>query len=495
MTRILAILMAAVMALSCVGTLAETEKATATYTLNDELFDSLAGMLLGGDDEGTQELLGHVKALINNLGLYAAEDDNNGVFQLTLAGQPVLSCAVSRTEDGGLVAVSDLFPSYALTVSGETLNQLMSMLNDEAMQEMVEKVITAIVPRLEAYMTAVMSKVGEPEVGEFAIDGATFTLRVPIEITAQELAELTLDLVAGCAQDLVEAGVIPADQLPDFESAKAELAQSENVPQLSMNLYGTMDAETGEPAINYVVGVIENENDNVLIMGGTVNDQVVYHVLYGAKTYETADAIREAASNGASDAVVVDVIAAGSESFLGLEVDVFAQAFFAVVMEMTKQESLITAQTAYYVLTDAAPLLTVNVVGEMNADIEIAPVEIGERTVLAVEDLIAAYQKDGENAPEITALLQDVAMNGLGTVLGNAANAMPETVMALMNLFSQMSAIPDETVVEETKEAEDDEEIDLSELEEMSEEELEELLNQLFEELELDEAVEEAPAA
>ena len=494
MKKILALALALMLALLQIGAVAENDTAKSTsvyesYTINGDMLDALVSQML--TNEKDLELVHYVRDLINNLTFGVIFDDQAAYIEAALNSKVIATVQAAPTEDGGYIAISDLFPSYAISVSPELI-QAISSFDVEALKAQAEAVANAVLPHVQEYITAVLDKHGEAEVGEYAIDDQTFTVKVPINITSKEFALLTVNMVKAIVAEPALADMIA--MIPDFDAAKidelaAEIEKQEKTPDMELSLYGLVNQETGDVDMKYVTCALVDETSVFAMSGGDLTSQVALHFLTGPATYESLAAIKEAAQNGAPDAIAVDLFVAAADDTVAMELDLFTQMFAALTMQGYMNEQQGALKEALYLGTTSAPLFTQDTVMVKNAT-ELPALNVGERTVIPVEALIAEMQNQEENAerPLITALMEDVQNNGLTVVLTAATEAMPDTVtplitavtqrimeqmQGLQGLFGQDQAEeeqPQETQPEAQEEAEP----------ELSEEELEQLLQELF---------------
>ena len=144
-----------------------------------------------------------VLPLLKNFSLYASAAPTSGELTIKVDGEPAATVSVQQTEDGaGWSAASNLFPTTELTVKTETLqsqeaqDMLTSMiplpigsireqLNPEAFQALLTPVMQVI--------GAFTQSAGEPEVGEFVLDGVTYSMKVPYNITYKEAMTLLIN--------------------------------------------------------------------------------------------------------------------------------------------------------------------------------------------------------------------------------------------------------------------------------------------------------------
>ena len=127
MKKIIALLLALVMALGCVGAFAE-EASQPAFTMafeskvNVEAISQLLPML--GVDESAAAALQAILPLLAETTGQIVIADNGAQFDLGLKGQTVLTVAGEMTESG-LALASDILPSYVITMAKETVEQML----------------------------------------------------------------------------------------------------------------------------------------------------------------------------------------------------------------------------------------------------------------------------------------------------------------------------------------------------------------------------------
>ncbi|MBQ9262781.1 MAG: hypothetical protein IJ189_01055 [Clostridia bacterium] len=479
MKKLLAFVLTLAMALSCIGALAENGvTAYSKATLNDQLFDMLAPMVV--TEESDREMLPYIKNLINNLSVQIHATQEGGYLSYLLADEPVLTLLVQPTAEGGLALYTDLLPHYGISVSADTIAELKKSLTDEEMQAKMMEIIQAMLPYVQEYVTGIFSKAGEAEMGEFTFDGEAFAVKVPINITAQELVLLEARMIQNLAQEEHIAQALSAQGIDAsmFDELIEQFEKQETWPELELAVYGNVNAETMDLDLKYMAAVIRAENQVISISCGEVRGQAALHFIMGDNGYATLEDMKAAASNGAEDVIAVDLFIVPGENAVGVELDVFTEMFLACVFQASGDENGATAQVAYYVTTAAAPLLTVDSKAQ-RTDAALPEFDVSDMRLIAIEDILA--EMDGSEQPLIQALMNDLQNDGVAAVLSQASAALPDTVNPLVAMLGQRMA----------EDQQEDEEEDLPE---MTDEEWEELLGQLFADAKIDKAEEEADA-
>ena len=161
-----------------------TPEAAQTYTLITDVLNVLK--LRGVADKNTIELdlLAEDDPLIT---IGARGDENGGTIASTLLGSKVFF--VSQE-------IINMYKEAILTSLKEALGKQGSNGTDlfEAFKSLDFQKITADLGEIgQKFMASFQEKIGTPEKGEFAVDGFSFTTKVPVNMTYEELMILMLN--------------------------------------------------------------------------------------------------------------------------------------------------------------------------------------------------------------------------------------------------------------------------------------------------------------
>ena len=441
MKKTIALLLALLMLLSCVGGLAEETNTstlpqmpippvtiTSNISINQEAVMNLLPML--GIPEESAGIVQNVLPLLSNLGTRLVYAGNAGQMDILLKGEEVISAAVAQTEDG-VALTSDVIPSYVLVLSNDTLQKLIeqvtSQLNSSTKNLDMEAIMNAAMKYVGEFMEVAQSSltIGEPEAGEFAIEDVPFNVKTPVTVDAKAMALAALNMVKKIAQDeafasvLSSAGAVDLSKL-DEAIANVENSTEENTPAIAFDIYSAVTEEGAASQYFAVVGALDTKTEQV----GVVNVTLLvvapeFKVIVDAPAMEL-NCVATVLVDGSGATATVSAVIKGM--YIGLN----------AVIVMT--DTGLHAEEELYFLNEESPLLTevVDVVfdaAEVTADFS------GEgKTVLNIEQLL--NDKEGQYSGE---LMMDVMNNGLTNLLGKAMNAMPEEVANLMNLLMPAS--------------------------------------------------------
>ena len=267
---ILSMVMALVMAFSCIG-LAATEEGTISFDAKISA-DIPALMVQSGEapaelPEDAQQALNAVNAILNTVTLKGVFEKDAGEVALYAGDDLMLSIGAKKTEEGATIA-STLLGNQVLFLSNEMVQQMQQQIQQQAAtsatasagslnelqnidKEQLGKDVAEIAEKLSK---AFSEKVGEPENGEFTVDGMTFTVKTPVNITYAEASELILNsakelLGKDSMKAVLKAFSQKGDPIEEIDKAieKIKNQPAEEQPELSAAIY------SNDKDDNYVV--------------------------------------------------------------------------------------------------------------------------------------------------------------------------------------------------------------------------------------------------
>ena len=443
MKKLLAMLLALIVALSCTLSLAETADAaalpeitiTGKYAVDREV---LANVLTTfGVDEKTAGIADAAAAVMNELGERLILADNGLELGLSLKGTDLFTL-VGELSDAGISLGSSIIPSYVLTLSGETLAAALQSAAGDVADDLSSLDFSALGEALsghaQTFITSCVSAVsyGEAVPGDYVMDGISYNVMVPINVDMEAIMNaLDTFMNAITADENVQAAV---KQLEDkgfnFSADNSEPLADEPLPKLDFEAYMTMYEEgntTG--ATDVVFKVYPPESEEVATMGDVLVEDDRVRVI--VQIFDTEDA----------DATPVNVmyevnsIDGGQQHHMELYVN---DMYFGFVCSVAVKDA-VTIDSEVYVLDSEKPLLCENVVITQDGQRTVA-LNDGSKQVIALEDLI-----EGENAESLrSTLMMEALFSGIGGIIAGASEAMPEEVGALMSLFTGSDGEPAE---------------------------------------------------
>ena len=422
MKKILALLLALVMALGCVGAFAE-EASQPAFTMsfeskvNVEAISQLLPML--GVDESAAAALQSILPLLAETNGQIVIADNGAQFDLGLKGQTVLTVAGELTESGIAVA-SDILPSYVITLAKETVEKMLQQFTAQSEDAMANVDMNAVVESLTGYFMQFASAVttavsnGEPEVGEFVFEDLdlTFNCRMPIEIDLEAIKTATLTLVDQIKNDENFASLVSA---LGTMGIPVEISENTEVvtPEVTVYAYANVDEEGNN------IGEVNMVTVEVASEGQTVNVTVLMEgqnvIVYVEMPEQNMGVTVRVEPNDSGVFVSCAMNAAGVEAAETLMVTI------GEVLQLSSETYLFDMENPI-----ATDLVTLARSGERDFTV------LDEnKAEITVEQLMA--DTEGEIAG---ALLGDVMSNGLGALLAKVSEIMPDEVAALMTLLS-----------------------------------------------------------
>ena len=314
MKKFLAILMAALMVLSCTAGLAETTVAPArevyAYLTLDR--DFIQSYVAGSMGEGSDTIASLVLDLIEKSAVDVVAT-NGFVTGAVVAGDddvPLCNFSVVTLEDS-VAVTSSLFPNYALRVKAEEVEQLIQQYSNVSLggqqisPEELEQLLTGLAGSVEGYaadLSAYLETLGEKvEVSE---DGTHMSLALTtneaadvVEIIANRLAndEPVKDLLN---KMLADQEMTAEQFIEQMKAAVAQLRAGEAQQLASIDVYNQEDGSVyvevdlaGKALLTFSTGVTDNgENEvNIYIVTckeGTEDWQSVYDAVIAGEDTE-----------------------------------------------------------------------------------------------------------------------------------------------------------------------------------------------------------------
>ena len=434
MKKLFAILMALLLALSCFGAVAEEESfnlpavevpnVTATGAVTIDQDQLLALLPMFGVDE---DMLGMVKAVLPvaaNLGCRVTL--NNGAqIDVQLKGQDVASAALAVTDDG-LTVVSDVIPSYVLTLSKDTIQQFVDQIIEQIKAALGELDLQAIMERVMGYVQEFANEamagivMGEPEAAEVTVNEYTFNMKLPISVDVKVLAKAVVGLVQKVANDEVIAPLLSAADVTlsvdEDTLAQIESTPEDQLPTLNVDLYMIANEDGATEQVYYAEAVADSKSEEVgqINVTALIENQNVNMALSIPSQNITVTFENTITDNYVGNAVNADI----------------AGMYFGDFTNVYMNEESIQVEEELYVMNTDAPLLTANLTVVPGGELTLSFDEEG-KTVLPIEQLMADEEGEAANG-----LLMDVMSNGLNSVLAKAAEAMPEEVTELINMIN-----------------------------------------------------------
>ena len=418
MKKLLALIVALMMALTCLSALADTVVTKVTVD-RDVAKELLPGF---GVPEEQLGMIDAVLAVVNALDVRVTSVADGAQIDIGLNDADALSLGFAA-DDAGATIVSTLFPNYALTIQNETIAQMMEQFmanmpdggeggaggfDMAAMQEVFGG-------HIQKWMEACASagQPGEPVPGEYEFEGLTFDTMVPVTVDMATITQATetllndlladpaaMGMIKGMAQGMAQNSgealneeTFEADFKAGFEEWMSHFPDT-----VTAEVYTNEGDETGAFYM-YAESAYEGEAEPFFTADMLYTDE--QHMTMG---YQMTIEDQTTEAGFSLDGSNMSMYFTMADVFFGLNITVDgAETIFDVYFMNTEQ-----------------PLLSVSVEITEDGD-RTLPVDAEGKTVLAIEDIMA--NGNGEAAQGLYA---DIQTNGLGALMSVAMQQVPE---------------------------------------------------------------------
>lgn len=439
MKRIVALLLALVMALSATVALAEPAQAPKDGLL-------LASTVNIDRDKATQlmdelKLDGNTRKLVDSaLAVVNAASDRlviaeNGIrYEVFLNEAEVLSFTFGKNDEG-VVILSNLIPGYRLVVSNDIVDvvtgvhdivsEIKRAIRTEKKAEAF-KAREAMAPYIADFIIDLLSamRIGEEEKGDFVLQsGKSYNTCMKIGFDRQGVADAMNNTLGKIMQDSLILTVLVNVLVTNEDLANSALV-AENLPVIDFALYANLDdqGEALSPDKAYVASLTlpgQTEACAILELHQSGDSlQALLNIPGGDGTGGISAAFGyvpyDKGINGASAELEVSV----NGNYYG---DVFTIGF-------DEQKEALVAENALYILDSEMPLATGHIA--ISSDAPTLDLSIADGHAIPVESLL--FGEESEKLKKT--LIGKVVFSGL-SVIGKATKAVPEfaNLLALLN--------------------------------------------------------------
>lgn len=448
MKKFLAILMAALMVLSCTAGLAETTVAPArevyAYLTLDR--DFIQSYVAGSMGEGSDTIASLVLDLIEKSAVDVVAT-NGFVTGAVVAGDddvPLCNFSVVTLEDS-VAVTSSLFPNYALRVKAEEVEQLIQQYSNVSLggqqisPEELEQLLTGLAGSVEGYATDLSAYLETlSEKVEASEDGTHMSLALTtneaadvIEIIANRMADD--EPVKNLLNKMLADQEMTADQfIEQMKASVAQLRAGEAQQLASIDVYNQEDGNVyvevdlaGKALLTFSTGVTDNgENEvNIYIVTckeGTEDWQSVYDAVIAGEDTENV-VLYISADYGVDEN-------GAEQSFVFVEANTQGQDVIFSALVSTENAGTIDEEIYVNAGIDLG-ITDDDVAGIVAYSFYTDEYEVPSLEGLTMIDVLSA---DDET---MNALMNDVYTNGLMSVMGNLQTALPEQAAAIMQLL------------------------------------------------------------
>ena len=428
MKKLLALIVALMMALTCMSALADN-----VYTKVTVDGDLAKGLLTGfGVPEDQMAIVDPVIALVNALGVSVTTVADGAQIDLDLNGNPAVSLGFAMDEQGAKV-VSNLIPNYLLTVSQETIGQFMEQVAANMpgaggegggmdMSAMMETFGGYFQPWFEACASA--GQPGDPVTGEYEFMDYKFDTMVPVTVDMAVITEATQKLIDDLSADPAAMAAIKGfaqgfakNSGEEFDEANFEANFKAGMQEWMSHFPDTVTAEfytdsTDEDGMPFYLqgdSIWGEESGFTYYM--LYVDEATMYMGYQMTAKDGDEEVPMEAGFSMENGGMSMYFSMG-EMYLGLAMSFSEDGFAMDVYFMNADKPLVSV-----VVTMAAS-------GERTL-----PVDGAGKTTLAIED---AMSGEGD---AVQGLAGDFMANGLGALMGTLSEQVPE-IASLMGMMS-----------------------------------------------------------
>ncbi|MBR0368494.1 MAG: hypothetical protein IJH86_08925 [Clostridia bacterium] len=427
MKKLLALIVALMMALTCVSAFADN-----VYTKVTVNGDLAKGLLSGfGMPEDQMAIVDPVIALVNALGVSVTTVADGAQIDLDLNGSPAVTLGFAADEQGAKV-VSNLIPNYLLTVSQETIGQLMEQVAANMpgaggeggmnMGAMMETFGGYFQPWFEACASA--GQPGDPVTGEYEFEGYKFDTMVPVTVDMAVITEATRKLIDDLSADPAAMAAIKGFA-QGFAQNTGETFDPENFEEtFKTGMQEWMAHFPDTVTAEFYVDSTDEDGMPFYLQGESVwgeESGFTYYMLfveegnmdmgYQMTAKDGDEEVPMQAGFTMKDGGMSMYFSMG-DMYIGLAMNFSGDGF---------------AMDVYFMDADN-PLVSVTVTMIEGGERTLA-VDGAGKTTLAVEDVMSG-QSEG-----IEGLAGDFMANGLGALMGTLSEQVPE-VAGLMNMMA-----------------------------------------------------------
>lgn len=439
MKKLLALLLALAMALSCVGAFAEeteskeTAFAIPSFSVTFEStadVEALAALLpMFGADESTMTIMQAILPLLAETNGQLVFADNGLQLDLGLKGQNILTVAAEQTE-GGFALASDILPSYVLTLSTETIEEIFKQFTAQTEEAFANVNFEALMENLTGYITQYIAACtgavtfGEPEMGEYAFEDLelTFNCMAPITVDTEAIKAAVETLTEQLKNDESLSGLINAMGAMGLPADTSEQTAVIFPDQVNAAVYTNVDEE-GNAVGDATLVVVETAT--------TVEEQTVavnVVVVVEGQSVSVAVTMPDQDITVSVALMPTDDGAAMNCMFQGMGLTAAENVVFSM-------GETIQVYTEYFLMDLEKAIATELVNFAMGGERTFAVMD-ENKTAVSVEQLMA--DTEGQIS---AALLSDIMSNGLGTLIAKVSEIMPNEVAALMAMFMPAEAV------------------------------------------------------
>ena len=442
MKKLLAMLLAVVMALSCTLALAETTDTTATadaqafkgITIQSEYVvdrEALTKLLTDmGMDEGLIKIIDAIAAVIDETSEKAVIGPEGMQCELLLKDTSLINL-VGKINDNGFVIGSNLFPNYVISASPEEIFNLF-LTAVAAAQEQAEaegafdftEAQQALTKYFSAFVDACSAAIipGEPQQGDFVQDGVKYNVMVPMKVDLPTIVDATNELVENLKNDeaiqyaLLQLAMMGVDVNMDDSG---ELIDKATLPAVNVETYMNVDEQGNQSdptQVSVYVTPAGETNPATTVITKVNGDNLSIDAQF--KSGETNNSMLFTMDRDPQDPVGIKG-----------RLDIYLNDFYIGAAAVTSSNDQGILFDAYEYVGDTEKAITEEH-GSITMNGEITLGISDKATVLTLTELTGE-----DSGSALGGLGMDLLLNGLGSVLTTATELMPDEIGSITSLF------------------------------------------------------------
>jgi len=457
MKKLLAVLLAMLLALSCTLAMAETTEAApaadnqpfpgltieSEYDVDRDTLKAALGKM--GMDESIITIIDTLAAIVDQTGEKVVIANEGFQAEILMKGDSLLNL-VGLANDKGMTFGSNLIPNYVLDLSFDEIGDMIAASLQKAAEDAEKQAAEDPTQYLDmASLTQVMTEYfndyvttittdaiipGTPEQGEFEQDGDTYNTRIPMDISLPVILDATKAFISNLENDetvqtaLLQLALSGVD-VNISDTSELDEIDPATLPVVKVETYMTLD-DNGNQSGPTLVAVY------VVPVGETTAATTVYTKVDGNTVKVDADFV----SNG--DTIQVAFVSdRDPQDMFGTNsrMDVYAgeQYFGCAVVTSSNDESI--QYDAYLYLNDTEkPIVTDRGSIVMNGALTLGVSDSATRVTLS--DLT------GENVGDVLGGLMNDLSSGAISILMSAYSAVPEIGAIVGQLMGGASDAP-----------------------------------------------------
>ena len=364
-----------------------------------------------GNTNGMEQIIKPIASIISNLKFRGLTDGKDMQVELILKDTGLATIGCRKADDGTMLMVTDLLPEHIIKAD-PTKNSASGIAAIKLTEEEQKAISEAGKAKLNQFIESIKAKEGEAETGSWTFDGATFTEKKPVNMTAKEMSVLFLKTVKELIEDPAVKKIADAmgDQADtsklDKAIADAEAKDDSEYPVMTWYVY--TNAEGNE----YHDIIMDKNGEKVTMAYSLIGKKLAAHANIAANGNGKIEGLMDAENKTIS--VTADIESNGTPA--------------NVSFELAVQDDGAYTGTAAVVMA-GKKLLGMNFTAKASSEKLAVSFDEEGKKVVPLEALSDGSSAEGQ---ELMSALQ----TALPGILQKAMKAMPEEISTLMMLFT-----------------------------------------------------------